>query len=109
MQKRTHTHTHAHKHVLCNVHNSINRGKKYLELPYTVKGMDVSFSGLLSFIEVSECSFSFVRCFVYNDVSYSVECVLFLPGSCYTADRQWPVHSRRSLFFTPGDGVCHAD
>jgi hypothetical protein len=28
------------------------RGKKYLELPYTVKGMDVSFSGLLSFIEV---------------------------------------------------------
>ena len=27
------------------------RGKKYLELPYTVKGMDVSFSGLLSFIE----------------------------------------------------------
>ncbi|KAI0220551.1 putative tRNA N6-adenosine threonylcarbamoyltransferase [Lamellibrachia satsuma] len=27
------------------------RGKKFLELPYVVKGMDVSFSGLLSFIE----------------------------------------------------------
>lgn len=26
-------------------------GKKYLPLPYVVKGMDVSFSGLLSFIE----------------------------------------------------------
>ena len=28
------------------------RGNKFLELPYVVKGMDVSFSGLLSFIEV---------------------------------------------------------
>ena len=28
------------------------RGKKLIELPYTVKGMDVSFSGLLSYIEV---------------------------------------------------------
>ena len=26
-------------------------GSKYLELPYTVKGMDVSFSGILTFIE----------------------------------------------------------
>ena len=29
------------------------RGKKLIELPYTVKGMDVSFSGILSYIEVS--------------------------------------------------------
>ena len=29
------------------------RGTKFLELPYVVKGMDVSFSGLLSYIEVS--------------------------------------------------------
>lgn len=28
------------------------RGKKFVELPYTVKGMDVSFSGILSYIEV---------------------------------------------------------
>jgi N6-L-threonylcarbamoyladenine synthase len=27
------------------------RGKKFLNLPYVVKGMDVSFSGLLTFIE----------------------------------------------------------
>lgn len=27
------------------------RGKKYVELPYIVKGMDVSFSGLSTFIE----------------------------------------------------------
>lgn len=34
-----------------NIEQMAKRGKKYLELPYTVKGMDVSFSGLLSFIE----------------------------------------------------------
>jgi N6-L-threonylcarbamoyladenine synthase len=27
-----------------------NRGSKYIELPYGVKGMDVSFSGILSFL-----------------------------------------------------------
>lgn len=27
------------------------RGKKFIELPYTVKGMDVSFSGISTFIE----------------------------------------------------------
>jgi len=31
------------------------RGKKLIELPYTVKGMDVSFSGILSYIEVNAC------------------------------------------------------
>lgn len=29
-----------------------SRGSQYVELPYTVKGMDVSFSGILSYIEV---------------------------------------------------------
>jgi hypothetical protein len=29
------------------------RGKKLLELPYTVKGMDVSFSGIVSSIEAA--------------------------------------------------------
>ncbi len=37
------------------------RGTKFLELPYVVKGMDVSFSGLLSYIEVSNQVRSF-RC-----------------------------------------------
>jgi tRNA A37 threonylcarbamoyltransferase TsaD len=30
---------------------SVCRGKKFIELPYIVKGMDVSFSGLSTFIE----------------------------------------------------------
>uniref|UniRef100_A0A8D1GN52 N(6)-L-threonylcarbamoyladenine synthase n=2 Tax=Sus scrofa TaxID=9823 RepID=A0A8D1GN52_PIG len=36
-----------------NIEQMAKRGKKLVELPYTVKGMDVSFSGILSFIEVS--------------------------------------------------------
>jgi len=34
-----------------NIEQSAKKGKKFIELPYVVKGMDVSFSGLLSFIE----------------------------------------------------------
>ncbi|GAB0089620.1 Probable tRNA N6-adenosine threonylcarbamoyltransferase [Sergentomyia squamirostris] len=34
-----------------NIEQLAKKGKKFLQLPYTVKGMDVSFSGILSFIE----------------------------------------------------------
>ena len=34
-----------------NIEQLAKKGTKFLELPYVVKGMDVSFSGLLSFIE----------------------------------------------------------
>uniref|UniRef100_A0A3B5MLD7 N(6)-L-threonylcarbamoyladenine synthase n=1 Tax=Xiphophorus couchianus TaxID=32473 RepID=A0A3B5MLD7_9TELE len=36
-----------------NIEQMAKKGSRYVELPYTVKGMDVSFSGILSFIEVS--------------------------------------------------------
>lgn len=36
----------------------LSRGKKLIDLPYTVKGMDVSFSGILSYIEVSLLTYS---------------------------------------------------
>jgi tRNA A37 threonylcarbamoyltransferase TsaD len=29
------------------------KGEKFIDLPYAVKGMDVSFSGILSFIEAT--------------------------------------------------------
>ena len=29
------------------------KGEKFIDLPYTVKGMDVSFSGILSYIEAT--------------------------------------------------------
>ncbi|KAJ3035910.1 hypothetical protein HDV00_003311 [Rhizophlyctis rosea] len=34
-----------------NIEQGAKKGKKFIELPYTVKGMDVSFSGILSHIE----------------------------------------------------------
>lgn len=34
-----------------NIEQAAKRGKTYVELPYVVKGMDVSFSGILSYIE----------------------------------------------------------
>ena len=34
-----------------NVEQMAKKGKKYIELPYSVKGMDVSFSGITTFIE----------------------------------------------------------
>ncbi|XP_066912114.1 tRNA N6-adenosine threonylcarbamoyltransferase-like isoform X2 [Clytia hemisphaerica] len=36
-----------------NIEQMAKKGKKYIELPYTVKGMDISFSGILSFIEAA--------------------------------------------------------
>uniref|UniRef100_A0A8C7PEW2 N(6)-L-threonylcarbamoyladenine synthase n=1 Tax=Oncorhynchus mykiss TaxID=8022 RepID=A0A8C7PEW2_ONCMY len=35
-----------------NIEQMAKKGTQYVELPYTVKGMDVSFSGILSYIEV---------------------------------------------------------
>uniref|UniRef100_A0A8C4Y656 N(6)-L-threonylcarbamoyladenine synthase n=1 Tax=Gopherus evgoodei TaxID=1825980 RepID=A0A8C4Y656_9SAUR len=35
-----------------NIEQMAKKGQKLVELPYTVKGMDVSFSGILSHIEV---------------------------------------------------------
>uniref|UniRef100_A0A7N8XYI8 N(6)-L-threonylcarbamoyladenine synthase n=1 Tax=Mastacembelus armatus TaxID=205130 RepID=A0A7N8XYI8_9TELE len=36
-----------------NIEQMAKKGSQYVELPYAVKGMDVSFSGILSYIEVS--------------------------------------------------------
>ena len=36
-----------------NIEQLAKQGSKYVELPYTVKGMDVSFSGLLSHVETA--------------------------------------------------------
>ena len=34
-----------------NIEQMAKKGSKYIELPYVVKGMDVSFSGILTYIE----------------------------------------------------------
>jgi len=34
-----------------NIEQLAKKGKNYIELPYVVKGMDVSFSGILTYVE----------------------------------------------------------
>lgn len=54
-----------------------HRGKKLVELPYTVKGMDVSFSGILSFIEVSveEVRTWAFTCFLMKHICFAHHCI----------------------------------
>ena len=44
-----------------NIEQAAKKGKRLLELPYTVKGMDMSFSGILSYIEALTQHPQFVR------------------------------------------------
>lgn len=40
-------------HICFPSHQLAKKGEKFIELPYVVKGMDVSFSGILSYIEAT--------------------------------------------------------
>jgi N6-L-threonylcarbamoyladenine synthase len=53
------------------------RGTKYIELPYGVKGMDVSFSGILSYIEkMADTLLQNGECTV-DDLCFSLQETLF--------------------------------
>ena len=49
-----------------------------MELPYTVKGMDVSFSGILSFIEVSVGEEEMGTCMLFNEACQFCSPLYFL-------------------------------
>ncbi|KAJ3112721.1 hypothetical protein HDU96_004238 [Phlyctochytrium bullatum] len=53
------------------------RGKKYVELPYVVKGMDVSFSGILSSIELAAKDGLEKGDFTKADLCFSLQETLF--------------------------------
>ena len=48
-----------------NIEQAAKKGKKFIELPYVVKGMDVSFSGILTKIEQVQSPFAFDS-FIYK-------------------------------------------
>lgn len=54
-----------------NIEQLATKGSKFIELPYTVKGMDVSFSGILSFIEGVQHDYS------PEDLCFSLQETLF--------------------------------
>ncbi|XP_021953523.1 probable tRNA N6-adenosine threonylcarbamoyltransferase isoform X2 [Folsomia candida] len=58
-----------------NIEQLAKRGKKLLALPYVVKGMDVSFSGLLSFIE--EKAETLKREYTPEDLCFSLQEAVF--------------------------------
>eukprot|EP01116_Phalansterium_solitarium_P001112 TRINITY_DN10894_c0_g1_i2.p1 TRINITY_DN10894_c0_g1~~TRINITY_DN10894_c0_g1_i2.p1 ORF type:complete len:338 (-),score=107.48 TRINITY_DN10894_c0_g1_i2:210-1223(-) len=60
-----------------NIEQYAKRGKQFIELPYTVKGMDVSFSGILSSIEqIAQDKLAKGECTV-EDLCYSLQETIF--------------------------------
>ena len=54
-----------------------SRGKKLLPLPYVVKGMDVSFSGILTFIEEKANKYLMTEEYSKADLSFSLQETIF--------------------------------
>lgn len=59
-----------------NIEQLAKKGSKFLSLPYAVKGMDVSFSGILSFI--GEKAHKLIDCREYTpeDLCFSLQVIL---------------------------------
>ncbi|XP_071038061.1 tRNA N6-adenosine threonylcarbamoyltransferase [Parasteatoda tepidariorum] len=60
-----------------NIEQLAKNGKNYLPLPYVVKGMDVSFSGLLSYIEERVDSFLSDGQYTKEDLCFSLQETVF--------------------------------
>ncbi|CAI9737268.1 Hypothetical predicted protein [Octopus vulgaris] len=60
-----------------NIEQMAKKGKKLAELPYTVKGMDVSFSGLLSYIEEKAPQWLKNGDFTPEDLCFSLQETVF--------------------------------
>lgn len=60
-----------------NIEQMAKKGTKYYELPYCVKGMDVSFSGLLSFIESRCQQILKSKKFTAEDLCFSLQETVF--------------------------------
>jgi len=60
-----------------NIEQSAKNGRKYLPLPYAVKGMDVSFSGILSYIEEKAEKLLDTGEYTVEDLCFSLQETLF--------------------------------
>lgn len=60
-----------------NIEQEAKKGKRFIELPYVVKGMDVSFSGLLTYIEdIAKTKLESGEC-TKADLCYSLQETIF--------------------------------
>ena len=71
-----------------NIEQLAKQGSKYVELPYTVKGMDVSFSGLLSHVETAARELVETGKATPADLCYSLQ----VPMRCLSDISQPAVH-----------------
>lgn len=70
-----------------NIEQLAKKGKKYVELPYSVKGMDVSFSGILSQI-TKVCTGIFLTSFeTLSQFITQKQHVFFFPFFCQMAPK----------------------
>lgn len=60
-----------------NIEQYAKKGKKFVELPYVVKGMDVSFSGLLSYIEEKAPTWIKNKEYTPEDLCFSLQETVF--------------------------------
>lgn len=60
-----------------NIEQMAKNGKKYFELPYCVKGMDISFSGILSFIESRAPKLIKDKKYTAEDLCFSLQETVF--------------------------------
>lgn len=60
-----------------NIEQMAKKGTRYVELPYTVKGMDVSFSGILSFIEEAANKMLSSGQYTAEDLCFSLQETVF--------------------------------
>ncbi|XP_065215628.1 probable tRNA N6-adenosine threonylcarbamoyltransferase [Planococcus citri] len=60
-----------------NIEQLAKQGKKFLPLPYVVKGMDVSFSGILSFIEKKAHEYLATKEYTEADLCFSLQETIF--------------------------------
>ncbi|CAK8697206.1 unnamed protein product [Clavelina lepadiformis] len=60
-----------------NIEQLAKKGNKFLQLPYTVKGMDVSFTGILSFIEDAAKNKTLMAEYTPADLCFSLQETLF--------------------------------
>ncbi|KAJ3100153.1 hypothetical protein HK100_004768, partial [Physocladia obscura] len=56
-----------------NIEQAAKLGKKFLELPYTIKGMDMSFSGILAYLENNVKKLLSDGAYDINDLCYSLQ------------------------------------
>ncbi|URE46665.1 WD domain, G-beta repeat [Musa troglodytarum] len=64
-----------------NIEQLVKKGEKFIDLPYVVKGMDVSFSGILSYIEATAAEKLKINECTPADLCYSLQLV-----TCGTPD-----------------------